>query len=190
MKTMTGILLAVVGAATTTFGQGTILWDESVNGPFSEDSASPTVLSPLVVGTNSLIGVSELIPSPPIWISHPNFFTVQVPSGMTIKAVYLQVDKPKLWAWIGDTGYSSELAFIQNPANGELLGQWGLPIVSAGGFGMYLENHDTQPIASLASFRLDFVTQSVPEPGTLSLLLVGLGLVAFRAWKKLRLTSW
>ena len=177
MKAIAANFLVLVLSATTAFAQGTVLWDESVNGPISEDYTIPTSLSPMQMGTNSVMGLTEVVPTPPNWEGHPNTFTIEVPIGLEVRAVYLQVDKPNVWAWIGNTGFSSELGFTLSASSGELLAQWGLVTISAGSYGIYLENHDHQAEISIANFRLDFVVQAVPEPSACSILLAGLVLL-------------
>ncbi len=177
--------LIAVCSISIALGQGTILWDESVNGELSESSSPATPLSPFQLGTNSIIGVTEVEPSGAIWIVHPDFFTIQVPNGLAITAVYLQLNKPNVWHWIGDTGFLSELAFAQNPASGNLLSQWGLLSIGTGAYGMDVENHDAQPFTAIANYRLDFFVQSVPEPSaSLLFLLGGIGCLAFGRWRK------
>src|SRR6266496_3595243 len=100
-------------------GQGIILWDESVNGRFSELSSTPTSLSPFLSGTNSILGSAEIEPIGSIWLVHEDFFTVQVPTGSQLSSVRLTVDGPQVGFWIGNPTFSSELAFVQNPTNGE-----------------------------------------------------------------------
>jgi hypothetical protein len=51
-------------------------------------------------------------------------------------------------------------------------------------YGMYVENHDPQVFPSIANYRLDFFVQTVPEPSTVSLLLVGAGFVGFWSRRK------
>jgi hypothetical protein len=168
MKTYLTLSLSLI-VTTVACCQGPfVLWDESVNGPFP-DGATP--LASLQVGTNAVIGATELVPTGPNWIGHPDFFIIQIPDDLVVNAIHLQVDRPSLWAWIGDPTFSTELAFTQNPSSGELLLQWGLPSMRAGRYGMYVSNTDTQPFTTIANYRLEFV--AVPEPGVLALLLIG-----------------
>ena len=167
-------------------GQGTILWDESVNGPLSQDFSTPTSLSPVQAGTNSIIGKTEVVPVGNNWFGSPDFFTFSVPNNLVVSALFLSIDKPNVSAWIGDVSYANQLALAGSPVSGNLLAQWGLTSIGAGTYGMYMDNHDQQAVTSIASYRLDLFTQAIPEPGTLSLALVGLGVVGIRRWKRIR----
>ena len=179
-------LLLILFSATSAFAQGTILWDESVNGPFSESSSTATPLSPFQFGTNSIIGSTAIEPSGGNWIVHPDYFDLQVPNGSIVTAVYLQINKPNVLHWVGDTAFANMLAFAQSPTNGNLLSQWGLSSIGTGAYGMDVENQDAQPFPSIANYRLDFFLESVPEPGTLPLLFLGLGLVGLRSSKRIQ----
>lgn len=168
MKTLAALIMGLHLLTAAVCGQGTMLWNESVNGPFSNDYINPTGLGDLAQGTNSLRGVSELEPVGEDYFAHEDCFTFKVPAGMTIKAVYLQVGNRNVWTWLGDETYSTRLAYIQDSANGDLLPQWELPLIGSGAYGMYVSNHDFQPIASIANYRLDFVV--IPEPAAWSML--------------------
>lgn len=104
---------------------------------------------------------------------YPDYFNLQILNGYTVNAIYLQVDKPDVWNWIGNTSFSAELAFVRNPTSGELLYQWGVTHLGPGNYGMYLANLDSQTTTSIANYRLDFVVQVVPEPSTLAISVAG-----------------
>jgi hypothetical protein len=180
----TKITLLALLLTANAHGQGTILWNESVNGPFSGDFAHPTSLSPLQAGTNSIIGMSEVVPVGNNWFGSPDFFTFAIPSDLVVSEVHLQIDKPNVWTWIGEPSYVNQLAFAGSPSTGDLLAQWGISAIGPGAYGMYLANLDQQAVTSIASYRLDFFVQNIPEPSTLSLLLVGAGFVGFCSWRK------
>jgi hypothetical protein len=172
----------------TCFGQGTILWNEGVNGPLSEIGSNPTQLGSLVTGTNTILGATQIEPTGNNWLVHEDIFTFTVANGASLIAVYLTVDKPNVGSWVGDTGFSSQVGYVANSANGDLLLQWSVSALGPGSYGMYLGNYDPQPIASIANYRLDFVVQAVPEPSTVSLLLAGFGLLGLRRWQRLIFT--
>lgn len=181
-----GLLCALLWAnLISTQGQGTILWDEAVNGPLSEDYHNPTYLPALQLGTNSLFGASEIVTTPPNWAGHPNNFILRVPNGLQVSMVFVHVDKPNVWAWIGDVGFSAEGNYTLNTTNGDLLFQCDLKSIQAGNYGVYLENTDqSDPAISIANYRLDFVVESVSEPATAWLLLGGLSGMAISQRRK------
>jgi hypothetical protein len=187
MKTCMTILFAFIFSATAASGQTTILWNESVNGELSQDFNSPTPFGALQLGTNSIIGATEIVPYGNNWGAYPEFFTFEVPSNSEVTALYIQIDKPDVWAWIGDPTFSNELAFDVNPSIGELLSQWGLDSISPGLYGMYLLNADEQSYTTIANYQLDFVLEPIPEPGILGLLLLSAGVFTLRHCRKFRL---
>jgi hypothetical protein len=187
MKTYANISLLVLGSAAAALAQGTILWDESVNGELSRNYATATPLAPLQPGTNSVLGATEVVPTGPNWAAYPDFFTITVPSGQVVDALYLSINKPNVWTWIGDASFYNQLAFTQNPSTGDLLAQWGVSSIGPGVYGMYLDNGDVGPVTSIATYRLDFISRSVPEPHPIALLLAAsCPLAAFRCWRKFR----
>jgi hypothetical protein len=101
-------------------------------------------------------------------------------SDLIVTALYIQVDLPDIWAWIGDSTLSNELAFDLNPSTGELLSQLGIVSIGPGSYGMYLQNADAQSYTTVANYQLDFVVEPTPEPGTLGLLLLGAGVFTLR----------
>lgn len=161
------------------FGQGVILWNESVNGPLSEDFHQPTFLGAMQIGTNYIIGSSEIAPPPPYWEYHPNHFIFQFPESMAVQSINLQINQPNVVVWIGNPEFTSQLAGLQNSTSGNLLLQWGLDSIPSGTYGMYFGNYDQENAPSIATFSASFVVQAVPEPSSMSLALVGLGLIGF-----------
>ena len=98
--------------------------------------------------------------------------------------IFISVDKPNVWAWLGDSGFSTQLGFVQHSTNGELLQQWALTPLSSGSYAMYLANADHDSDLSIADYRLDFFVQAIPEPGTIWLLVAGAGFAGLRGWRK------
>jgi hypothetical protein len=170
------ISLTLVLSGIRAFGQGVILWDESVNGELSQDYTRPTSLTPVLAGSNSVIGATEIIPYGNNWGGYPDDFLLTVPTNMVVTAVYLTVNRPNVWAWIGDASYVNQLGWVRNPSSGDLLSQWGISALPPGTYGMYMQNDDAQSVPSIANYRLDFVAQPAPEPTGAVLLLFGFGL--------------
>jgi hypothetical protein len=141
------------------------------------------MLGPFALGTNTIIGMTEIEPTGPSWAAHPDFFTFQIPNNLVVSAIFLNINKPSVWTWVGDQTFSNQAGFSFGPGNGELLAQLGLSGLAPNTYGMYMDNEDAQAITSIASYRLDFFVQSIPEPSTLSLVLVGLGVTAIRRWR-------
>ena len=177
MKKVTKISLVALLLTVDACGQGTILWQESVNGQLSKTSDVPTSLMPVQAGTNSVLGTTEVVPSGSSWLIFADFFTIQVPSNLSVIEAWITVSKPHVSAWIGNTTFVTELAYLGNASNGSLLAQWGLTSIGAGTYGLDIENHDFQSNPSATDYRLDFVTQSVPEPSSVCLLPLGAALL-------------
>ena len=185
MKTTAVTILAFLVIAAYALAQGTIVWNEAVNGPFSNLAPSATPIGVFQVGTNSVIGAADATPNGPNWGVNDDFFTFSIPNGLQIASVFLTVDR-RTWAWIGDPSFANQYGFVINPSNGDLVGQWGLTHLSSGGYGMYMSDNDLQSFPTFANYRLDFFVQNIPEPGVFSLLFLGLGLVGVRRWKSIR----
>jgi hypothetical protein len=126
------ISLLLMASASTAIGQGTVLWNESVNGELSRDFSNPTTLASLQVGTNSVIGMTENVPTGGNWSSYPDYFTITIPGGVSVSGVYLSINKPNVWTWIGDSTYANQLGWAKNPSSGDLLPQWGLTSIGPG----------------------------------------------------------
>ena len=154
------------------FGQGRILWNESVDGPLSNLYQSPSLLPMLQVGTNSIIGSSEIIFGSPSG-TLGDYFSFSVSSGLFVSGLGLLADRP-MSILLSDPGFNDNFGSAIGPANGELLSQMGILGISSSTYGMVIKNYDVpQPGGSIANYRLDFIVTAVPEPGVWALLALG-----------------
>src|SRR6516225_5622792 len=119
MRKFIGALLATAALGARSFGQGVILWNESVNGELSQDFTRPTSLTPLLAGTNSVIGATEVAQYGNNWGGYPDYFVITLPANLLVSEVYLGIDRPNVWAWIGDPSYSSQLRGVLSASNGD-----------------------------------------------------------------------
>ena len=165
-----GMALFVALRTITSFGQGTVLWDESVNGPLSNSRFEPTSLGTFTLGTNSVRGTTDFQPSPTGGGVNPDYISLTVPSGSEISLLLLSTDVP-VAVWLGDPGFGWELGSKIKPSNADLLTQFGIGAIGAGPYGFSVMNVDFNGIPSYANYRLDFVV--VPEPNVWWLLLLG-----------------
>jgi hypothetical protein len=189
MKTYIAITLSGILAVRLASGQGTIIWDESVNGPLSNDGSNPSLLGVLPSGTGSILGATQSQPVGNNWVVYSDFFNLTVPGGSLVSALTFASDRP-VALWVGTDHFSTQLGYVVNPSNGDLLSQLGLASIGPGSLDMYVMNYDFRATPSTANYRLDFVSQSVPEPGSLGLLLVGvICLIVVRRWRKPPLTG-
>ena len=187
MKMYLAFISSLVYFSAAAFGQTTILWNESVNGHLSGNSSTFS----FQLGTNIIIGATEVEQTGNNWFVHPDYFTFEVPNDSEVTAIYILIDKPLVWTWIGDPTFSSELAYTLNTSPGELLSQsqWGLSSISADTYGMYLSNHDHSSPLSIANYELDFVVEPLPEPSPVGLLLLGTCVFILRSCRQSRLLT-
>jgi len=171
-----------VNLAASALGQGTILWDESLNGQISGDFGNPTAFGTLQNGTNSVLAAVSVTRNGNTWVGQDDYFTFQVPANLSLAAIFVAVDRTSVWAWSGDPTFSDQLGFVPSVLNGDLIQQWSIQSIGAGTYGMYLENHDHSVDSSIASYRLDFFTEPIPEPSTFALLSAGA--VALAVWRR------
>src|SRR5262249_54261510 len=142
MKRLPEFILLALLLGTNAQGQGTMVWNESVNGPFSQSSTTPTMLGAFALGTNTIIGMTEVEPTGPSWAAHPDFFTFQIPNNLVVSAIFLNINKPSVWTWVGDQTFSDQAGFSFGPSNGELLAQLSLTGLAPNIYGMYMDNAD------------------------------------------------
>ena len=173
-------VLVVALFAYRLFGQGMLLWDESVNGPLSEDYTQPTSLGNLLLGTNSVIGSVSSVFTGTGYAAHDDYFTFTVQPGNSLAGVYISVNKPTL-VWLGNPSFSTMIGQVFNPLNGEVLSQMGLGPLTSGTFGMYLANNEFVGSSSTSNYRLDFLVQSIPEPDTFPLIALGAAALLIRS---------
>ena len=186
--------LAIIGSlayfSASAFGQTTILWNESVNGEISQDFSFPTWLGSLNIGTNSIMGATEVERIGNNWFGQGEYFTYIVPADYEVSGLYIQIDNINIGTWIGDEGFSRyQLAYSESPSTGEMLSQLGLESIDSGAYGMYLENHNSPTTISIANYQLEFVVEPVPEPSPVGLLLLGAGVFALRSCRQSRLLT-
>lgn len=189
MNSGKGTLLAIALSAAAAFGQGTILWDEAVNGSLAQVYEAATQLGPLQLGTNSIFGTTGVERTGNNWLGHDDFFTIEIQSNMVVTAALLSINKPSVWIWVGDMTYFDQLGFASSASTGELLTQMGLGSIGAGIYGIYTSNHDHRSDLSIADYRLDFVVEAIPEPASLWLLLGSLGWLGIRGQRSARLKT-
>lgn len=177
MKICVSVLFGCALSASTAFSQGRVLWDESVNGPLSFDYQSPTALGAVQPGTNSVVGSTEIEPTGPGYLVREDCFIFTVPGGSSIGGVWVQITTPNVVAWIGDQRFSTQVGYSADTSNGDLLLQWGLTSLGPDTYGMYVANHNFPAAPSIASYRLDFLVQTIPEPSGVWLGVLGISLV-------------
>ena len=171
MNARTFILLACL-AASHGLGQGTILWNETTDGPLSNDYRSPTPFGLFSVGTNSVIGSTEAIPFGASWVVHNDYFTFQIPAGSQVSGAYLIINQ-QILAWLGTSDFGNEIGHRYTSTTQDLLPFFGGQPLSPNNYGMYLSPDDFQDIPTSVGYRLDLVFSAVPEPGTWALLALG-----------------
>jgi hypothetical protein len=183
MKTSVTVLLGCVLSVMTALGQGTVLWDESANGPLSNDYTHPTSLGALQQGTNSLSGATEFEPTGGTGAIYGDYFTFVIPGTSSLAGLWLQVDRP-VAIWFGQENFSSRISDAVDPISGDFFYQLGLVAISSGTYDMYVKSDDVGPSPSVSNYRFDFVLETVPEPNTFALVALGIGLVGSRHWKR------
>lgn len=178
-----GLLCASLWASLiSSQGQGTILWDEAVNGPLSQNYEHPTILTPLQIGTNSLIGTSLTEWKSNNWFAQADYFLFQVAEKTRVSFVGATIDTPRATFWIGDSGFANQIAVAEILSGGALLSAWGIESVPPGAYGIELFNGNLIPQTTILNYRLDFVVDAIPEPASFWLLSASLAGMQIRRW--------
>jgi hypothetical protein len=172
MKNIMNGLLALALSVGAVCGQGTTIWDESVNGPLSNDYTQPTVLGTFPVGTDAIEGATQYVPTGNSGVDYEDFFTFVIPDSAQIESLSLSADD-SVAVWIGTDNFSDQLSYKTNPSNGDLLAQLGTGPLGAGVYDMYVMDYDFNSGGSTANYNLGFGVQSIPEPCVFSLLVTG-----------------
>jgi hypothetical protein len=116
------VLALLAGSAS---GQGTTIWDESVNGPLSNDYTQPTAFGTFPMGTDSVIGSTQFVQTGNNGAVYGDYFTFVISQSSEITGINLTVDNPVL-VWIGNPAFTVQLADVYNPTDGGLLSQMSL----------------------------------------------------------------
>jgi hypothetical protein len=167
------IFLLAQAMALSLQAQGTILWNEALDGPLSENYRFPTQLGEVRLGTNTIVGATELAPTGPNWFVHSDYFVFVVPPDLLVSSLLFTVDRTRVWVWVGTSDFVQQDGFTLGATNGNLLAQLGLGPLRPRGYGIYVSNKDAQSYTTVAHYRLDMVVEPVPEPGIGVLLLCG-----------------
>jgi hypothetical protein len=187
MKAIIGIFTLAGAIAFSARGQGTILWDESVNGPLSNNPDAPSSLQPLTGGTNTIFAAVQATPHGTGWGVDDDLFIFIVPSGLQVTSIDFALDGIAA-AWLGNSSFTANYGYAVTSSNGDLLSTMGIGPLGSGTYGMYVGDRDLQSIPTVANYRLDFFAQSIPEPNSLSLVFFGLGFLSVRRLRRCRST--
>jgi hypothetical protein len=190
---------AFLAFAAQSLAANSVVWDESVTGDVSNDPTAPTQMN-LVAGTNSFIAT---MPGADL-----DFFTVHVPAGAVLSAIYNPVyDSADQVSFIAIGPGTSMPAAVLNYDPTGLLGythfgpgvfdagenlltdlaiaQFGVPgftpPLGAGAYSFWLQ----QESSVAEGYQLDFKVDAVPEPASAVLFLIGGIGAAFRRAKRL-----
>jgi hypothetical protein len=192
------VLSLSVGLGSSAFG-GT-LWDSTVNGPLSTSGLAPTVLGPMTLGSNEVFATTGLSAA---GVVDQNYFTVTVPTGFALASLteLAGTEVGGAASFIGlEAG--SQVTVGSNPAtaagllgftlyttaeiNTNILPLMAAPADGSSGFttplgpGQYsfwIQEGGT-PGTFPFGFNLGLVSTAVPEPGTLTISLIGLAIVS------------
>lgn len=189
MKHMIAGIVALGIFPTMLVGQGSTVWDESLNGPLSNDPGAATFIGNIQVGTNRMAGAATFVPigGGPGGAQFSDFVTFDVGSGFYLAALTLEADAP-VAVWIGNGTFGTEIGSVVQPKNGDLLAQMALAFLPGGTYSLYVSDEEFSSNSSIANYSLSFVV--VSEPSTFCLwtggMTVSASLFALRKQSSLR----
>src|SRR5687767_11054829 len=101
LSVSTLLVLSLSGA----IGQGTIRWDEAVNGSLANSPETATSLGLFGFGTNTILGLSEAQPVDSSWAVYADCFIFDLPSGARLSSILYTSDR-QTWVWLGDPTFN------------------------------------------------------------------------------------
>jgi len=183
MRTPIFIILVWLSAQPL-FGQGVILWDESVNGPLGNSPGTATSLGIMTTGTNVVMGTAVVEPTGGSWYVHEDYFRFSIPANFQLSDILLTINGQSVAVFLGTSDFNTLVGYTPSSLSGALYPQFGIQPIGSGTYGMYMANHDGQQFTSIANYRLDFVVAPVPEPTTWALFALGGAAFACFRWRR------
>ncbi|MBI5383594.1 MAG: PEP-CTERM sorting domain-containing protein [Verrucomicrobia bacterium] len=181
MKTLITYLM-LTGWALNAEAQGTVLWDEAVNGSLGNSSDSVTLLGVLSAGTNVIHGTVDLWAAPYGYLALEDHGQFQVGIGWQLVSLRFSTERP---ANIYLAGSFSEWPVWRDvPPGIDLVQKHGQGPLPTGTYRLIMRNDDYTGAwdGSHVPYLVELVTEPVPEPGVLA--LGGLGLALFALAKR------
>ena len=199
--------IALTFALTSAASAG-VVWNETVNGDLSNAGSSPTFLGTLTAGSNQVFGLTGRPGPAPATPPERDYFFITVPSGLSLakitllpgnnmgslgfigiqagSAITLPVDASSAAGLLGWWHYAPAdigkdiLLSMSVPANGS--SGFTLPL-GAGNYAFWVQDTSTPADPSIP-FNFGFDLTLVPEPGTMAMILLGLGGLGFSRRKR------
>lgn len=167
---------------------GSVIYNESINGPASNDYHNPTQLGTLSLGLSTINGsVLQNYLGNGNYRTFTDFYTFSVPIGEAVSRLSITDNGQSQWVWLGNSTFSSQLGFTTNVHTGNLLQQWSLNSISPGTYGIYIQNTSDAGMNTTVPYSFTFTTSTVPEPLNFNLCLfsIGCGLISIILRKRI-----